>query len=94
MLAHYDTNKETVLMTDSSKYATGSVVFFRNNKMGDFKPVSIASREFNHTEGKRSIRRSYIHETTEMGKNWISSCIYMGSKLDFWPICVKNPFFP
>jgi hypothetical protein len=26
VLAHYDPNRETVLMTDSSKYATGSVV--------------------------------------------------------------------
>jgi hypothetical protein len=26
VLAHYDPNRETVLMTDSSKYATGSLV--------------------------------------------------------------------
>jgi hypothetical protein len=54
VLAHYDPNWETVLMTDSSKYATGSVVLQKQDN-GAFKPVSFASRAFTPTEVRYSV---------------------------------------
>jgi hypothetical protein len=53
MLDHDDQIRETGLMTDSSKYATGSV-FLQKQDNWVFKPVSFASWAFTPTEVKYS----------------------------------------
>ena len=54
VLALYDPNRETMLMTDSSKYATGSVVLQKQDN-GEFKPIAYASRAFTPTEVRYSV---------------------------------------
>ncbi|XP_053389029.1 uncharacterized protein K02A2.6-like [Mercenaria mercenaria] len=53
VLALYDPNRETTLMTDSSNYAIGCVVLQKQDN-GEFKPVSYASRALTPTEQRYS----------------------------------------
>lgn len=51
VLALYDQNRETTLMTDSSSYVTGCVVLQKQDD-GEFRPVSYNPRALTPTEQK------------------------------------------
>lgn len=49
ILAHYDTNRETILASDASSYGLGAVLTQKQDD-GTFRPVAFASRSMTETE--------------------------------------------